>query len=68
MNKQCYFCKSKTEPLFKESEVLKKFLSLRGKIQSREKSGVCAWHQRKLSREIKKARVLMLLPYVAYEI
>jgi small subunit ribosomal protein S18 len=67
MNKKCFFCKTKVEPSFKEAETLKKFLSVRGKIVAREKSGICSWHQRKLSAEIKKARLLMLLPYVAYE-
>lgn len=63
----CFFCEKKTEPTYKEADVLKKFLTLRGKVVSREKSRTCLWHQRKLTREIKKARTLMLLPYVVYE-
>ncbi|MFA6005977.1 MAG: 30S ribosomal protein S18 [Patescibacteria group bacterium] len=63
----CYFCEKKTEPTYKESDTMRKFLTIRGKIVSREKSRVCQWHQRKLSTEIKKARSLMLLPYVVYE-
>jgi small subunit ribosomal protein S18 len=57
----------KVEPSFKDIENLKKFVSLRGKILSREKTGVCAKHQRKLSKQIKYARYLALIPYVSYQ-
>ena len=60
----CLFCKEKMEPDFKEAEVLKKFITERGKIVSRAKTGVCATHQRKLAPEIKRARTLALLPFV----
>lgn len=43
---------------------LKKFMSVRGKIIPRSKSGVCAMHQRTLKEAIKRARYLALLPYV----
>lgn len=43
---------------------LKKFMSVRGKVIPRSKSGVCAMHQRKLKQSIKRARYLALLPYV----
>lgn len=65
--KDCFFCKSKTLPTFKESETLKKFLSPRGKIFPKEKTRICSWHQRKLASEIKLARILILLPFVTYE-
>jgi len=67
MKNNCYFCQKKTLPDFKDTEVLTKFLTHRGKIASREKSGICAWHQRKLAKEIKKARQLALIPFVVYE-
>ena len=67
MKNNCYFCKNKTVPNFKEYELLEKYLTARGKIVSRERSGICALHQRTLAKEIKKARVLALLPYVVYE-
>jgi small subunit ribosomal protein S18 len=57
----------KVEPSFKDIENLKKFISLRGRILSREKTGVCAKHQRKLSKQIKYARYLALIPYVSYQ-
>lgn len=44
--------------------LLKKFMSVRGKIIPREKSGMCALHQRTIKRAISRARVLALLPYI----
>lgn len=67
MNKNCYYCQKQSLPDFKDVDTLKKFLTYRGKIATREKSGICAWHQRKLAREIKKARQLALIPFVVYE-
>lgn len=60
---KCLFCETKTEPTYKEYEVLAKFLSDRGRIYSRERSGVCAKHQRSLSGEVQRARFLALLPF-----
>jgi len=64
---RCFFCQIKVEPDFKDTDNLKKFISLRGKILSREKTGVCAKHQRTLSKQIKYARYLGLIPYVSYQ-
>ncbi len=44
--------------------LLKKFLSVRGKIIARSKTGLCAKHQRVVTRAIKRARYVALLPYV----
>lgn len=58
----CYFCvKNIKEVDYKDTELLKKFISGLGKIRSRKKTGLCASHQRKLSRAIKRARHLGLL-------
>ena len=62
--KYCKFCAEKKEPNYKDVEMLKEFISERGKIVPRRTSGTCAKHQRKLSVEIKRARQLALLPYV----
>lgn len=59
----CFFCKQKIEPDYKEVEVIKRFVSERGKIVAREDSGVCHKHQRWLSKAIKRARFLSLLPF-----
>lgn len=58
---KCYFCEVEKEPEYKTSLVLEKFLSRRGKIIARSRTGICARHQRRLSQEIKKARELALL-------
>jgi small subunit ribosomal protein S18 len=58
----CYFCiKNIREIDFKDTELLKKFISGLGKIRSRKRTGLCAKHQRKLARAVKRARHLGLL-------
>jgi small subunit ribosomal protein S18 len=64
---KCFFCQYKIGPSFKDIDNLVKFLSPRKKILNREKTGVCAKHQRKLTKEIKHARYLALIPYVSYQ-
>lgn len=58
----CFFCQRNLKEIdFKNPEILKRFLSSLGKIKSRKKTGLCASHQRKLTRAIKRARILGLL-------
>ena len=64
---ECYFCKEKKVPDYTDISVLQKFVSERGKILSRARSGVCSKHQRRLSSSIKYARHLALLPFVGGE-
>lgn len=59
----CSFCKKRLEPDYKDYKDLMKFITERARIVGRAKSGVCSKHQRKLTREIKRARYLGLLPY-----
>ena len=66
MNK-CFFCQFKAIPSFKEVDNLQKFITPRKKILNREKTSVCAKHQRILTKELKYARYLALLPYVSYQ-
>ena len=64
--KQCRFCSTaESKPLldYKNSNLLYSFLTERGKILPARISGTCASHQRKLSTEIKLARVMALLPF-----
>lgn len=61
----CIFCEGKKEPTYTDSQTLKKFMSDRSRIIPRAKSGVCSKHQRRVTREIKHARHLSLLPFVA---
>ncbi|MEX0650191.1 MAG: 30S ribosomal protein S18 [Candidatus Andersenbacteria bacterium] len=48
---------------FRDTEILDLFLSSQNKILPRRKTGITARHQRKIAREIKRARELGLLGY-----
>ncbi|RLC99975.1 MAG: 30S ribosomal protein S18 [Chloroflexi bacterium] len=62
--KTCVFCRDKVEYIdYKQADVLRSFLTDRGKIQPRRRTGTCAKHQRQLSLAIKRARHLALLPF-----
>jgi small subunit ribosomal protein S18 len=64
--KVCTFCSEKITNIdYKEVAKLKKFISERGKILPRRISGNCAKHQRELTRAIKQARHIALLPYTS---
>lgn len=68
LNLKCPLCESGVgEVTYKDVYQLKKYTSVRGKIISTEKSGVCSKHQRQLTTSIKRARYMALLPYVAAE-
>lgn len=62
---KCYFCQNKKTPDYREFEVLYKFVSDRGKILARSRTGACAKHQRHLAQAVKRARHLALLAFVA---
>ena len=64
--KVCAFCVDKIDHIdYKEPHKLRRFVSERGKIEPRRKTGTCARHQRKLTLAIKRARHIALLPYTA---
>ncbi|MCM2533355.1 30S ribosomal protein S18 [Neobacillus ginsengisoli] len=66
--KVCYFtAHGITNIDYKDVDLLKKFISERGKILPRRVTGTHAKYQRKLSVAIKRARTMALLPYVAGE-
>ncbi len=61
----CSFCVNKIEEIdYKDAEKLHAYISDRGKITPRRRTGTCAKHQRVLARAIKRARHFALLPYV----
>jgi len=60
----CHFCQTKTSPSYTDLATLKRYLTDRAKILPKLRSGVCAKHQRAVSRQIKYARHLSLLPFV----
>ena len=66
--KVCYFTKNNVESIdYKDVELLKKFISERGKILPRRVTGTSAKYQRMLTTAIKRARHMALLPYVVDE-
>lgn len=62
--KRCPLCMEDIVVDYKDAMLLKKYVSERGKILGRARSGVCASHQRQLTRGIKRARYMALLPFV----
>lgn len=64
--KVCFFCAEKVQKIdYKDVDGLRRYLSDRGKIEPRRKTGTCAKHQRRLTIALKRARHLALLPYTA---
>ena len=65
----CGFCVDKVQSIdYKEPYRLRRFISDRGKIEPRRKTGTCARHQRMLTTALKRARHLALLPFTAEHI
>ena len=62
--KNCGFCAAKTVPDYKDVAVLSKFVTDRGKILSRARTGICSKHQRVVTRAVKRSRQVALLPFV----
>ena len=63
--KVCAFCVENIAIDYKDISRLRKYISDRGKIEPRRRTGVCAKHQRRLALAIKRARFLALLPYIS---
>src|SRR3954465_21113 len=62
--KICIFCAGKVEWIdYKDTNVLRRFTSDRGKLRARRVSGNCSQHQRDVAVAVKTARELALLPY-----
>ena len=64
--KVCQFCKEKATGVdYKDTALLRKFISDRGKIRARRVTGVTSQQQRQIARAVKNAREMALLPYTA---
>lgn len=64
-SRHCGFCVQKDLVIdYKNTDLLRRFLSSFAKIVPRKRSGVCSTHQRQIAGEIKKARIMALLPFV----
>ena len=64
-SKTCPVCEAGVRVVdYKDDRTLGRFLTDRGKILPSRLSGMCARHQRQIATAIKRARQLMLLPYI----
>jgi len=66
--KPCQFCSDKNKVKYidyKDTGLLRKFISDRGKIRARRVTGNCNQHQRDIATAVKNAREMALLPYTS---
>jgi len=62
--KECFFCIHAMRDVdYKETAVLRRFISSYGKIAPKRRSGLCSTHQRKVALAVKRARVMAMLPF-----
>ena len=62
--KYCQFCKEHAEFVdYKDTAMLRKYMTYRGKIKPRRVTGACVQHQRDIATAIKNAREMGLMPY-----
>ncbi len=62
--KICQFCADKNISIdYKQTDMLRRFVTEEGKIRPRRQTGTCARHQRALAIAIKRARHIALLPF-----
>ncbi len=65
----CMFCADNAKQIdYKQTDMLKRFLTERGQIRPRRKTSLCTKHQRRLSTAVKRARFMALLPYTGEHI
>ena len=60
--KICQMCAGKTVD-YKDAEILRKYINEKGKILPRRVTGACAKHQRYIAMQVKRARMIALLPF-----
>jgi small subunit ribosomal protein S18 len=69
--KACPFCRKESKGQgggdidYKDVNLLRKFISDRGKIRARRVTGNCTQHQRAVAMAVKNAREMALLPYTS---
>ncbi len=61
VKRDCKLCIDQIIVDFKQADLLKKFMTERGRILPRRISGNCAKHQRQLATAIKRARTMLLV-------
>ena len=63
--RSCYFCVNEVRDIdFKDTQILRRFISSYMKIVPKRRSGSCSKHQRKIAEAIKRARFMAMLPFV----
>ncbi len=66
VKKVCYFCANKISTVdYKDTQTLRRFMSPHAKILSHHRTGSCPKHQRMITKALKHARHMALLPFVA---
>ena len=64
--RKCVFCSKKGQTIdYKDTQLLRTYISERGKIRARRVTGNCTRHQRDVATAIKNAREMALLPYTS---
>jgi small subunit ribosomal protein S18 len=64
--KVCVFCKDKAATIdYKDTALLRKYISDRGKIRARRVTGNCSQHQRDVAIAVKNSREMAMLPYTS---
>jgi small subunit ribosomal protein S18 len=62
----CLLCREKIDVLdYKNTGLLRRFVSERGKIRPRRVTGACRRHQEQVAVAVRRAREMALLPYVS---
>jgi len=60
--KSCFFCENGVEEIdYKDTRLLRTFVNFHMKILPRKRTGVCSWHQNKLTNAVKRSRIMALL-------
>lgn len=63
--RHCPFCVQKDLAIdYKNTDLLRRYLSSFAKIVPRKRSGLCSGHQRQVGNEIKRSRIMGMLPFV----
>ena len=64
--RKCVFCSKKGQQIdYKDTGLLRTYISERGKIRARRVTGNCTQHQRDVATAVKNAREMALLPYTS---
>ena len=65
----CQFCAEKIKTVdYKQGDLIRRYITERGKIRPRRQTGACAKHQRMVTEAIKRARHMALIPFSANQI